>query len=146
MTRSQTQATTNAGPPGLPGDPGDDDSSDATPMGPHFDPYYEHVLLLLGFHRSSTPGHPVFQALHDGGYNTFPSLFQLRRADVEALNYMAPLSDQDLNLVPTRLPRGTQTMLLVPQGYRVYFQESQHRPMTSQDWLLPYTGITSNVL
>ena len=141
MTRSQTQAATIAGPPGPPGDPGDDDDpSDVTPMGPHFDPYYDHVLLLLGFNRSSTPGHPVLQALHDGGYTTFPSLFQLRRADVEALTYTAPLPDEDLDRVPTRLPRGTQTMLLVPQGYRVYFQENQHRPMTSQDWLATSVG------
>jgi len=117
-------------------DPDDDpdDGSGDVPTGLPGDPYFDHVLLILGFNRALSPPHPVFPALIGNGYSTFPSLFQLRRVDVEALTYLVT-PDAGGAPVPTHLPRGTQTMLLVPQGYRTYFTETHHRPMTSQDWM-----------
>jgi hypothetical protein len=49
---------------------------------------YDYILQLLGFDRLAYPDHPVIEALKDMSYTSYPSLFQLRQDDVEALTYM----------------------------------------------------------
>jgi len=94
---------------------------------------YDHVLRILGFDRLTHPDHPVIQALENADYTTFSKLFTLRRADVEVLTY----TDDDVHPpVQRTIPRGNQTCLLIPQGYRAYFKNNNQRDMTSYDWLL----------
>jgi len=52
------------------------------------DPVLDHALNLVGFDRSRTPDHPVFQCLADGGYDTFHRLFFLNPEDVKDLAYL----------------------------------------------------------
>ena len=93
---------------------------------------YDHVLRLLGFDQLMFPDHPVIEALQHGGYTDFPSLFMLRRADVESLTYI----DTDVQPpVRTPLPLGNQTRLLVPQGYRNYFETTNKRSLNPSDWM-----------
>jgi len=97
------------------------------------DEAYDHVLHLLGFSRALQPDHPVFEALHHASYTTLSSLFTLCRADVELLTYL------DTSVTPaiwTSLPRGNQTQLLVPKGYREYFHMIHQRSITDSDWLV----------
>jgi hypothetical protein len=63
---------------------------------------------------------------------SYPSIFQLRQDDVEALTYM----DYDV-YPPVRrhLPMGFQTRLLIPLGYRIHFQSTHQRPMSRRDWM-----------
>jgi hypothetical protein len=91
---------------------------------------YDHVLRLLGFDQLMFPDHPVIEAIQHGGYTDFPSLFMLRRADVESLTYF----DTDVQ-PPIRkpLPLGNQTRLLVPQGYRNYFETTN--ALEPSDWI-----------
>ena len=94
---------------------------------------YDHVLRILGFDRLTHPDHPVIQALESASYTTFSELFTLRRANVEVLTY----TDNDVHPpVQRTIPMGNQTRLLIPQGYRVYFNNNSQRAMTSYDWLL----------
>ncbi len=93
---------------------------------------YDYILQLLGFDRLAYPDHPVIEALKDVSYTSYPSLFQLRRDDVEALTFT------DYNVYPPvrrHLPMGHQTILLVPLGYRIYFQSTHQRHMSQQDWM-----------
>jgi hypothetical protein len=96
------------------------------------DKVYDHVLRLLGFDQLMFPDHPVIEALQHGGYTDFPSLFMLRRADVESPTYF----DTDVQ-PPIRkpLPLGIQTRLLVPQGYRNYVETTNKRSLEPSDWM-----------
>ena len=101
---------------------------------PSVDPAYDHVLKLVGFDRVSTPNHPVFKALAADAYTTFHSLFQLRRADVEAMRYPV-CSAKGCAPVSRHLPPGFQSALLVPQGYSKYYQETYDHTLSPSDWL-----------
>lgn len=107
------------------------------------DKAYDHVLQLLGFDRTLQPDHPVIQALQHASYTTFPSLFTLRRADVESLTYL------DTSVTPhvrMSLPKGNQTQLLVPQGYKIYFQSIHQRPINNIDWMVTTTDEINDYL
>ncbi len=107
------------------------------------DKAYDHVLQLLGFDRTLQPDHPVIQALQHASYTTFPSLFTLRRADVESLTYL------DTSVTPhvrMSLPKGNQTQLLVPQGYKIYFQSTHQRPINNIDWMVTTTDEINDYL
>jgi hypothetical protein len=96
------------------------------------DKVYDHVLRLLGFDSLMYPDHPVIEALQHGCYTDFTSVFSLRRADVESLTYL------DMSVQPPvrkLLPRADQTRLLVPQGYRNYFETRNKRPIDPTDWI-----------
>ena len=100
------------------------------------DTAYYHVLMLVGFDRVSKPDHPVFLALATEAYTTFHSLFQLRRADVEAMMYPVVCNTKSGGApVLQHLPLGFQSALLVPQGYGKYYQETYDHALSPSDWL-----------
>jgi hypothetical protein len=92
-----------------------------------------HIMALLGYGQDDDlPLHPVWEALSHGGFDSLVGLFSLSRGDVSTLTYRDDIEDPPVRLP---LPRGHQVALLVPQGYRQYFQKTQQRPISASDWL-----------
>jgi len=93
----------------------------------------DYVLkLLLGYDKATCPHHPVFEALQAAGVKELPKFLALTCLDVASMTYY---SKKSLVSVPTTLPAGYQRILLVPQGYRLFFKKSHHRFMGPADWL-----------
>ena len=107
-------------------------SPPGTSIPPSTDHVLDHVLALLGFNKLVDPTHIVLNALSDGGYNTLVDLFSLTRGDVQSLTYF---SDTGSNRDRLPLPRGNQVALLVPQGFRMYFQKCHGAPISAAGWL-----------
>jgi hypothetical protein len=88
-------------------------------------------LHLLGVDLQ--PYHPVRQALTAEGYDSLVGLFMLTPTCItEFLRY--PSNDDRAVKLP--LPFEYQLSLLVPLGYRMYFQKLYQRSMTYKDWLV----------
>jgi hypothetical protein len=64
--------------------------STACPMAVLANRTYNYILQLLDFDRLAYPDHnpPVMEALKDVSYTSYPSIFQLRQYDVEALTFV----------------------------------------------------------
>jgi hypothetical protein len=90
------------------------------------DPTYDHVLSLIGV---SAADHPVRQALAGASFDSSQGLFMLTPSIIESLRY------QREDNPATELPLGHQVALLIPQGYRLFFEKTHQRSMGSSDWI-----------
>jgi hypothetical protein len=97
------------------------------------DPVLDHALGLVGFDRSRTPDHPVFQCLADGGYDSFYRLFYLNPDEVRDLSYFNTAVSPP---TWTTLSRGNQAALLTLIAYQRYFKATHNGiSLTPTDWL-----------
>lgn len=148
-TRSQARMPSNPVLPGTPATPGtpvptaDMDPDLEAPTDPVAPPpvtvhnptdlVLDHALCLVGFDRSHTPDHPVFQCLEEGGYDNFYRLSYLNPEEVRDLAYM------NTSVSPptwTTLSRGNQSALLTLIAYQRYYKATHDgTSLTPTDWL-----------